>query len=430
MEKKQSAARARLEAFFDAATFVELGAYIRRPGNLSENEGVVCGYGAVSGRLVFAFAQDADAMKGAVDARHAEKIAALYDKAVSVGAPVVGMLDSAGAVVFDGAAALSGYGVLLDTVASASGVVPQLALVHGACTGTMAVLAAAFDFTVVTKSADLYVTGEGSGEAAYLAGEAAMLVENEQEGLSALRSLLAYLPDACDRASDTGASGDDPNRPVALDGKTTAKAALGAVCDNGTCLALYGGTAPEVVAGLATVGDVAVAVLAVDGALSLDGVEKMTKMLHVADAFGLPVVTLLNCTGLDTVGNRAAVALARLSRLQSAADTARVSVVVGAAVGAGFVFGGNKAMGADVVLALPEAEIAAIPAATAVAFLQNDSISKTRDRATLEAEWRLEHATALAAASVGEVDDIVVPAELRARVIAALYMLEGKNGLR
>lgn len=430
MEKKQSAARARLEAFFDAATFVELGAYIRRPGNLSENEGVVCGYGAVSGRLVFAFAQDADAMKGAVDARHAEKIAALYDKAVSVGAPVVGMLDSAGAVVFDGAAALSGYGVLLDTVASASGVVPQLALVHGCCTGTMAVLAAAFDFTVVTKNADLYVTGEGSGEAAYLAGEAAMLVENEQEGLAALRALLAYLPDACDSVSDMGASGDDPNRPVALDGKTTAKAALSAVCDNGTCLSLYGGTAPEVVAGLATMGDVAVAVLAVDGTLSLDGVEKMTKMLHVADAFGLPVVTLLNCAGLDTAGNKAALALARLSRLQSAADTARVSVVVGAAVGAGFVFGGNKALGADVVLALPEAEIAAIPAATAVAFLQNDSISTTRDRATLEAEWRREHATALAAASVGEVDDIVAPAELRARVIAALYMLEGKNGLR
>jgi len=99
-------------------------------------------------------------------------------------------------------------------------------------------------------------------------------------------------------------------------------------------------------------------------------------------------------------------------------------------VGAGFVFGGNKALGADVVLSLPDAEIAALPAATAVAFLQNDAVSKACDRATLEDTWRREHATALAAASVGEVDDIVAPAELRARVIAALYMLEGKNGLR
>ena len=94
MKKTVSAARERLSSFFDAATFVELGAYIRRPGNENENEGVVCGYGAVGGRLVFAFAQDESAMKGAVDGRHAEKIAMLYEKAVSVGAPVVGMFDS------------------------------------------------------------------------------------------------------------------------------------------------------------------------------------------------------------------------------------------------------------------------------------------------------------------------------------------------
>ena len=150
----------------------------------------------------------------------------------------------------------------------------------------------------------------------------------------------------------------------------------------------------------------------------------------MADAFGLPLVTLLNCEGLDTVGNKAAVALGRLARLQSAADTARVTVVVGAAVGAGFVFGGNKALGADVVLALPEAEIAAIPAATAVALLENDRITATLDRATLEREWREENATALSAASVGAVDDIVAPEELRARLIAALYMLEGKNSFR
>lgn len=430
MEKKQSAARARLEAFFDAATFVELGAYIRRPGNPHENEGVVCGYGAVAGRLTFAFAQDADAMKGAMDARHAEKIAALYDKAVSVGAPVVAMLDSAGVVVFEGAAALSGYGVLLDTVASASGVVPQLALVHGCCTGVMAALAAMFDFTVVTKGADLYVAGEGSGEEAYLSGDAAVMVENEQEGLAALRTLLSYLPDACDAVTDTVASGDDPNRAVALADKATAKAALAAVCDNGAWFSLYAGEAPEVVSGLATMGDRPVAVLAVDGRMTLAGVEKMTKILHVADAFMLPVVTLLNCEGLDVTGNKAAAALARLVRLQSAADTARVCAVVGAAVGAGLVLGAGKTLGADVVLALPEAEIAAIPAATAVAFLENDRITADRDRATLEAEWRAENATALGAASVGAVDDIVEPAELRARLIAALYMLEGKNGCR
>ena len=116
------------------------------------------------------------------------------------------------------------------------------------------------------------------------------------------------------------------------------------------------------------------------------------------------------------------------ARAQSESESARVTVIVGEAVGAGFIFGGSKALGADVVFALPEAEIAALPASTAVAFLENDRITSTTDRATVEKEWREKNATALAAASVGAVDDIIDPAELRARIIAALYMLEGKNG--
>ena len=112
MKNLNTAGGARLRAFFDAGTFVELGAYISRPGAENEAEGVICGYGALDGRLVFAFAQDKSLMKGALDGRHADKIAMVYEKALAVGAPVVGMFDCAGAVVFDGAAALGGYGKL------------------------------------------------------------------------------------------------------------------------------------------------------------------------------------------------------------------------------------------------------------------------------------------------------------------------------
>lgn len=429
MKEKNSVARERLSSFFDATTFVELGAFIRRPGNENENEGVVCGYGAVCGRLVFAFAQDKSAMKGAMDGRHAEKIAMLYEKAMSVGAPVVGMLDSAGAVVFDGAAALSGYGVLLDTVASASGVIPQIAVVHGACSGTMAAVASLFDFTVVTKDATLYVTGEGSAEAAYEAGIAALMCENEQEAFDRVRTLLTYLPDDNCSAADRAATGDDPNRAVALSDKETAQAALCAVCDGGAFLELFGGVASEVKVGFATMGDEPCAVAAVDGLLTLAGVEKLTRAIRFADAYAMPLVTLLNCEGVAADADvKMAKAMARLARAQSECDTARVTAIVGAAVGAGFVFGGSKSLGADVVFALPAAEISALTAKTAVAFLENDRITKDLDRKTLEKEWSEKNATALAAAGVGEVDDIITPAELRARIIAALYMLEGKNG--
>ncbi|MBQ3057278.1 MAG: hypothetical protein IJC95_07335 [Clostridia bacterium] len=426
MKKTVSAARERLSSFFDAATFVELGAYIRRPGNENENEGVVCGYGAVGGRLVFAFAQDESAMKGAVDGRHAEKIAMLYEKAVSVGAPVVGMFDSAGAVVFDGAAALSGYGVLLDTVASAAGVVPQIALVHGKCVGTMAAIASLFDFTVVTEGASLYVANEESNAAK----AAALTAANEADAFGKVKTLLSYLPDDNCSAAEAAVTGDDPNRAVALGAKATAEAALAAVVDSGLFLEVYGGYATEAKIGFATLGDQPCVIAAVDGKLSAKGAEKLTKMIRFADAYSMSLVTLVNCSGVDTNGCdvKLAKALAKLARAQSESESARVTVIVGEAVGAGFIFGGSKALGADVVFALPEAEIAALPASTAVAFLENDRITSTTDRATVEKEWREKNATALAAASVGAVDDIIDPAELRARIIAALYMLEGKNG--
>lgn len=426
MKKTVSTARERLASFFDAATLVELGAYIRRPGTENENEGVVCGYGAVNGRLVFAFAQDESAMKGAVDGRHAEKIAMLYEKALSVGAPVVGMFDSAGAVVFDGAAALSGYGVLLDTVAGAAGVIPQIALVHGKCVGTMAAIASLFDFSVVTEDATLYVANQDCDHSK----SAALVAADEAEAMAKVKALLAYLPDDNCSSAEGVATGDDPNRAVALGGRVSADAALAAIVDAGSFLELFAGVAPEVKVGFATLGDVPCAVAAVDGKLSAKGAKKLTGMVRFADAYSMSLVTLVNCEGVDATGCdvRLARALAKLARAQSESESARVTVITGAAIGAGFIFGGSKALGADMVLALPESEIAALSASTAVAFLENDRITATTDRATVEKQWREKNATALAAASVGAVDDIVDPAELRARVIAALYMLEGKNG--
>ena len=111
MEKKDTMGRAAIVSLFDEGTFVEMGAFVRRQGETYD--AVLCGYGAVGGKLTFAFAQDADRQKGAFDAVGAAKIARLYEQAVRTGAPVVGVLNSAGAVVTDGAGALSAYGQLM-----------------------------------------------------------------------------------------------------------------------------------------------------------------------------------------------------------------------------------------------------------------------------------------------------------------------------
>ena len=134
-EKVYGLSKARIESIFDVGTFVELGAYTKRHGSQEQLEGVVCGYGSVNGKLTFAFVQDSGRTKGAFSERHAKKIIDMYALAVKNGAPVIGVFDSAGAVIYDGASALAAYGRLMKCVSEASGVIPQIAVVDGICGG-------------------------------------------------------------------------------------------------------------------------------------------------------------------------------------------------------------------------------------------------------------------------------------------------------
>lgn len=436
MKDNNTVGRKRLAAFFDAGTFVELGAYVKRPGT-DNAEGVICGYGALDGRLVFAFAQDSTGMKGALDGRHADKIVSTYEKALSVGAPIVGFFDCAGAVVFDGADALAGYGKLLAAASRASGAIPQIAVISGTCAGTMAAVASLFDLTVVIEGKSrLYVNspslvGEEVGSAAYAMtnGNAAICVESEEAAFAAARGIVSYLPD-CAEGGAPVADIDDVNRACALADRVSAAEALAALVDGGVMLPLFTGVAGSVGAGLAFVGGVSCVVLGIDGALTLAGVEKMIRLCDFADSFGLPVVSLVNCAGIDVdaaAEPRMASALATLASVMANADNARVTVLVGDAIGAGFLFGGAMRLGADVVYALPAAEIATMTASSGVAFLWTDRITPEMTREALEDEWKREVACPENAAATGEIDDIIAPAELRARVIAALYMLADKE---
>lgn len=438
MKENSTAGITRLTSFFDQGTFVELGAYIRRPGNEETLEGVVCGYGSIGGRLTFAFAQDSTLMKGALDGRHAEKIARTYEKALAVGAPIVGFFDCAGAVVFEGAAALAGYGTLLRTVSGASGKIPQIAVISGTCAGTMASVAALFDLTVTVKDKSrLYVSsptliGEEIGTAAYAfeQGNAAILADGEGEALAAVRKLLSYLPDNAEHGIPAVATADDPCRALPIGARCTAKEALDAAVDAGSFYEVLGGFGDAVTVGFASMGGVSSVVLAMDGEMTLASIVKMRRMIALADAFGLPVATFVNASGVAvsaTDEGALATELAALAKAQASAKAPRVTAIVGDAVGAGFIFGGSRALGADLVLALPDAEIAALNASAAVAFLWNDRITPDVTREALEKEWRKTCATAESAAATGEVDDIVAPAELRARLIAALFMLANKR---
>ena len=441
MEKGITSGVARIAELFDPGTFAEIGAYVKRPdGGLT---GVVCGYGAVDGKLVYAFAQDSDRRKGAFDALQAEKIASLYTMAVKNGAPVVGVFDSAGAILSDGASAMSAYGKLLKTVSDASGVIPQIALITGVCAGLSATVAAMFDLTVTVKgSAELFVNapfliGKETGSAAYAAanGLSSVLAENEAEAVAKVKRLLSLLPSNNADGVTAEEIIDDVNRTVSVSG-LTGRALLEQLADAGLVLPVGEGYADGMLTAFVRFGGVTCGVIANNaqengGVLTADGAKKAAKLISFCDSFSIPVVTLTDSTGVQASAEAEAAPLAaqlgKLAMAYASAECAKITVVTGKAYGASFTLMGSKALGADMVYALPTAEISVMDPAAAVAFLWNDRITPEVTRASLEEEWVEKHASPEAAACDGSIDDVIDPAELRQRICSAVYMLLVKN---
>ena len=440
MEKGTTVGCAKIAALFDAGTFVETGAFMKRGDDLT---GVVCGYGAVNGKLVYAFAQDSDRKKGAIDALQAEKIAMLYSMAQRNGAPVVGMFDSVGATVADGASVLSAYGKLLGVVSDASGIIPQIAIINGVCAGMAATVAAMFDVVVTIKDkSELYVNapflaGKEIGTTDYTAqnGLASITAENEEDALAKAVQLVSMLPSNCEEGVAIEDITDDINRTAAVEGQS-GKELIETLSDANTFVALGDAYATEMITGIACFGGVTCGVIANDasvngGVITCEGAKKAAKLISFCDSFSIPVVTLVDSIGVATdaeaEGAPLAAQLGKLAMAYATADTAKIGVVCGKAYGAAFTLMGSKALGADMVYALPTSEISVMAPASAVAFLWNDKITEEVTRQDLIEKWTKECASPEAAAADGSIDDVVAANELRQRICAAVYMLMMKN---
>lgn len=432
-EKAYGLSKARLESIFDSGTFVELGAHTKRADSESDFESVVCGYGAVDGRLVFAFVQDSGRTKGAFGERHAKKIASLYALAVKNGAPIVGVFDSAGAVIYDGAEALAAYGKLMKNISDASGIVPQIAVIDGVCGGASAVAASMFDFTVTVKDRSRFFVNApfavGEAEKADAQGMSAYEAADEAGAFAFVKELLAVLPQNNAEAALTD-SADSPNRAVSFDpAKVTAEELVASLADDGKLTRLYAQYADGASFGFASFGGVVTGVISVQGVLDIAVARAATKVLSFCDSFGIPVLTLVDSEGLDAsleAENHAyASELARLAMAYTSSENAKVTAVIGKAYGAAFTLLGSKSVGADMALALPTACISVLSPEASVAFVWNDQVGE-RSREDLEAEWKEKCASAAEACNAGEIDDVVEPAELRQRICAALNMLVAK----
>ncbi len=441
MENVMTAGTEKIEMLFDAGTFAEVGSYLQRESG--ELTGVVCGYGAVNGKLVYAFAQDSDRKKGAFDALQAEKILALYRMAMKNGAPIVGIFDSAGAAVCDGASALSAYGTLLKAVSDASGVIPQIALIAGVCSGMAATVVSMFDLTVtVRERSELFVNAPfllgqeiGSAEYAEQTGLSSIAASSEEDAVQKIHTLIDLLPANNADGVVVEELTDDINRTVSVR-TLTGSAQVTALADAGLFIEIGKAYAEELCTGFVRFGGVCCGVIASNsecksGILTAQAARKAAKLIAFCDSFSIPVVTLVDSVGVEASeaenGTHLATQLGRLAMAYGSADTAMITAVVGKAYGASFTLLGSKSLGADLVYATEEAEISIMNPSSAVAFLWNDRITEKTSRSALEEEWRQKETDPKNAARNGSIDDIIPETELRKRICSAVYMLMMKR---
>lgn len=460
-----SKASQRITALLDENSFVEIGALVTARAtdfNLKQietpSDGVITGYGVIDGNLVYVYSQDASVLNGTVGEMHAKKIANLYDLAMKTGAPIIGLLDSAGLRLQEATDALAAFGELYKKQTFASGVIPQISAVFGNCGGGLAVLASMSDFTFMEeKTGRLFVNSPNAlaGNTTAKCDTSSAVYQSEKSGnadftgdeaavLGQIRQLVSMLPANNTEDAITECQ-DDLNRICADLGNCTGdtSVALSMIADENLFLEVKEKYAPDMVTGFlkldgVTVGAVAnrserldeegKAVEKFDTVLSPKGCEKAADFVKFCDAFNIPVLTLTNVTGYkacECSESKIAAAAARLTYAFANATVPKVNVVTGKAFGSAYVAMNSKAVGADITIAWPDAQIGSMDAALAAKIMYEGQGAQVINEKA--AEYAALQTSVTSAAKRGYVDQIVEPQDTRKYIIGAFEMLFTKR---
>ena len=462
----ENSASRRIATLLDEGSFVEIGGAVTARSttfNLQEkaapSDGVITGYGVIDGNLVYVYSQDADVLGGALGEMHAKKIAIIYDMAMKMGAPVIGLIDCAGLRLQEATDALEAFGSLYHKQALASGVIPQVTAIFGMCGGGLAVVPGLTDFTFMeAKDGKLFVNSPNALEgneiskcntaSAEYQSKTAGLVDGigaEAEILGQIRDLVCMLPANNEDDMSYEECTDDLNRicaDIANASEDTA-IALAQIADNQILVETKKDYAKEMVTGFIRLNGMTVGVVAnrskvynaeaeveaeFDSVLTVDGCKKATDFVNFCDAFSIPVLTLTNVTGfaatVESEKNMAS-AVAKLTYAFANATVPKVNVIVGKAFGSAYVSMNSKSIGADLVYAWPTAEIGMMDAKLAAQIMYADADAETLNEKA--AEYKELQSSPNSAAARGYVDAIIEPADTRKYVIGAFEMLFTKR---
>jgi acetyl-CoA carboxylase carboxyltransferase component len=476
-KKGKFTARERLNMLLDEGSFEEFDMFVshrcidfglEKESYLSD--GVVTGYGTIDGRLVYVFSQDFTVFGGSLSEMFAAKICKVMDKAMKVGAPVIGINDSGGARIQEGVNSLGGYAEIFERNILASGVIPQLSAIFGPCAGGAVYSPALTDFIMMNKDTSyMFVTGPkvvktvtgetvtseelgGASVHSTKSGVAHFVSENEEEGIMLLRKLLSYLPqnnleepplvsctDPIDRLDDAlnEIIPDNANKPYDM------KDVISSIADNGEYLEVQRDYAPNIFIGFARFNGQSVGIVAnqpkyLAGVLDINASRKAARFVRFCDAFNIPIVTLVDVPGfLPGTGqeyNGIIIHGAKLLYAFGEATVPKITVILRKAYGGAYDVMSSKHLRGDINYAWPSAEIAVMGPKGAIEVLLSrelDNIEDEKAKVELlvrkEAEYKEKFANPYVAAKFGYIDDVIEPRNTRFRIIRALQALATKK---
>jgi propionyl-CoA carboxylase beta chain len=465
-------ARERLDILLDEGSFEELDSFVtHRSTNFGAQnqtplgDSVITGYGTIDGRLAYVFAQDFTIFGGSVSEAAGEKIVKIQDLALKNGAPVIGLNDGGGARIHEGVESLNGYGEIFTRNVISSGVIPQISVVMGPAAGGAVYSPAITDFIFMTRSAQMYITGPDvvravTGEEvshqelggfevhSSRSGVAHFTVEGEEACLQEVRRLLTFLPSNNMDDPLIMETGDDPRRPTPeLQDLVPADATrpydtrdvIQRVVDAGDFMEVQAHWGANIVVGFARLAGRSIGVVAnqpayLAGVLDIDASRKGARFVRFCDCFNIPILTFVDVPGYlpGTTQEYGGIIVhgAKLLYAYAEATVPKVSVVLRKGYGGAYLVMGSKQLRGDINYAWPIAEAAVTGSEAAVDIIHRERIRAAADSAAerkrLIDEYNEQFQHPYIAASRGFIDDVILPAETRVKVIRAFDMLQNK----
>ena len=472
--KGKLTARERIAKLLDEGTFNEIEPFMlhRHSGygldkDRIPGDGLIAGFGKINGRRVCLYAQDFTVVGGSFSEVAGKKIAKVMDLAMQAGVPIIGMNDGGGARIQEGVFSLEAFGELFYRNTLASGVVPQISVILGPCAGGAVYSPALTDFIIMAnKTSNMFITGPdvikavtgeevdfetlgGAMTHSTTSGVAHLIGENEEEVLDIIRTLLSYLPSNNTESAPCVDPTDNPWRmepalnsiiPINSQEPYDMKSVINHIVDISSFFEIHANFACNAVVGFARLHGQAVGIvgqqpLNLGGAIDINASDKIARFVRFCDAFNIPVITFQDSPGfMPGVAQEHGGIIrhgAKIVYAYSEATVPKITIITRKGYGGAHIVMGSKYLRADLVYAWPSAEIAVMGAEGAVNILYRkelkDAQNPEEERARLISEYKEKFSKPYTAAAGGHIDDILIPAETRPKLIAALELLRDKQ---